>query len=138
VFERCYNKRQYTFFFWLNSSTETSLNLGLIEIARELSLIDDAEVNIDNTYKRLLHVLNMQDSWFMVLYNVDKVSLIKKILPRRRTGQRHVLITTRYRQVLDLDAWKIDLEPLQIEEAKAASTNLPLFERFATDKRSRK
>src|SRR5271155_1522044 len=117
VIRRVKAARTYKGIFWLSSATEATLHAGIYELARKLNLIDDSNTDIDTVRNFVLHELEMQDHWLMVLDNVDDVDLIRNFLPSR-DGSRHVLITSRYREAHSaLNAIPIPLETLSDGEA---------------------
>lgn len=107
----------YRGIFWLSASTMASLESGMSEIARALNLLKGADVTNEMIRAAIVNELNNQDSWLMVLDNVDEINYITNILPKKE-GTRHVLITSRDQDAYSgLNARNIHLETMTSCEA---------------------
>ena len=96
ILDKARDSGTYKGFFWLSAASEANIQAGIYEMARELKLLADSHMDIENIRRIVLNELSKQDHWLMILDNVDDIDLIKDFMPSRR-GIRHVLITTRYR-----------------------------------------
>ena len=87
-------------------------------MARKMNLYNETDVDIEKLRQSVVNELNREEDWLMILDNVDDVDLVKTILPERR-GNRHVLITTRDRDMCEeLFAKEIHLDVMSNIEAK--------------------
>ena len=116
--------------FWLSAETDTSIHLGLFEMARKMNLYNETDVDTEKIRQSVVNELNREDDWLMVLDNVDDVDLVKSILPERR-GNRHVLITTRDRQMRN----EIFAEEIHLDVMKNIEARHLLLRNYASDKR---
>ena len=89
--------KAYKGVFWLSAATGASIESGLIEMARQMKLYNETDVDIEKLRQLVVNELNREESWLLVLDNINEVDPVKTILPEKR-GNRHVLITTRDRE----------------------------------------
>ena len=55
-------------------------------MVRQLNLYNETGVDIEKIRQSVVNELNREESWLMVLDNVDEVDLVKTILPEKRIG----------------------------------------------------
>ena len=99
-------------------------------MARKMNLYNETDVDTEKIRQSVVNELNREDDWLMVLDNVDDVDLVKSILPERR-GNRHVLITTRDRQMRN----EIFAEEIHLDVMKNIEARHLLLRNYASDKR---
>jgi len=132
VFDSSMVKNKYKGYFWLNAATKSSFKSDLFQMARALDVADESE-DIEDTRRSILNVLNTEDSWLMVLDNVDDFELIERFCPLRH-GQRHVIITARRWTAVNFNAWHIQLELMRENEAMELFLNACSFSKELTQK----
>src|SRR5579859_8035327 len=108
--EYVYRFRQsYDNIFWINASDQASLLTGFQEIGTLThTLPTTTEVSPTQAAKAALNWLAGQESWLLIIDNLDDISVAKGYLPEIHKG-RHTLITTR-----NPNATKIPAEGVEI------------------------
>ena len=97
---------------------------------RQMNLYDETDVDIEKLRQSVVNELNREESWLMVLDNVDEVDLLKTILPEKR-GNRHILITARDREMCsELRAEEIHLDVMNNIEAKYLLLEIYLIDKM--------
>ena len=90
-------------------------------MARQMKVYNETDLDTEKLWQSIVNELNREENWLLIMDNVDEVNLVKTIkiiLPEKR-GNRHVLITTRDREICSqLLAEEIYLDVMNNIEAK--------------------
>ena len=116
--EYVYRFRQsYDNIFWINASDQASLLTGFQEIGTLThTLPTTSEASPIQTAKAVLTWLRGQESWLLIVDNLDDISVAKGYLPEIHEGG-HTLITTRNPNAIKIPAEGVEIPVL--EEAAA-------------------
>ena len=103
-------KAKYNSVFWITAVDQPSLILGFQEIATKTKLVDTEGMDGVSVAREVLRWLEKQNSWLLVMDNVDDISVVNNYLPDVAHGQGHILLTTR-----DPNATGIPAQGLEVE-----------------------
>ena len=132
VFKSSIDKNKYKRYFWLNASSELSFNSDLLQTARALNIAHELE-DINDIRQCILNFLRTEDSWLMILDNVDDFDLIEGFRPFLH-GQRHVIITARRSRATNINTCCIQLDSMQKSEAVELLLKAYTYSRDISDK----
>ena len=113
-----YTYRYLTFYenvFWINAKDQAALLAGFQDIADVMGCAQ-ANMNPEEQAEIVLAWLRQQDSWLLVLDNLDDISVAKGYLPEQ-SNDRHTLITTRYPFSKDIPAEGFEIPLFNSEES---------------------
>jgi hypothetical protein len=88
-------KEKYNSVFWITAVDQPSLILGFQEIAIKTKLINTEGMDGVSIAKEVLRWLEKQNSWLLVMDNVDDISIVNNYLPDVTPGEGQILLTTR-------------------------------------------
>lgn len=111
------HKPKYERIFWISGAREATLFSGFEEIAKRtkcISTIDDTTPS--EVAKGVVEWLNTQESWLLVIDNLDDVTVVNGYLPDPSPG-RHTLITTRNRHCDHIPAKGLHVDVLSTNDA---------------------
>jgi tetratricopeptide (TPR) repeat protein len=91
----------YQAIFWVGADTPESLMTGYINIAELLSLPQKDEENQAVILKAVKAWLQTNNSWLLILDNVNDLTLVRQFLPSATKG--HILLTTRIADLTSLN-----------------------------------
>lgn len=103
----------YSAVLWVSASTRDKLIEECAVIARFLPLGKQDNEDEDSLAAAVKHWLATHSNWLLVLDNLDDLSLIDEIVPRRHQGA--VLLTTRVR-ALGMIARGIEVDKMGVDE----------------------
>ena len=110
------NRMEYNRIFWINGVNQVSLLADYLELAKAAKIEIDFQPTIVETAKLVLRWLEHEESWLLVIDNLDDPKVVDRLLPT--TGpHRHILITTRNPNCADIPAKGIEIPLLNLEEA---------------------
>lgn len=121
------HRHEYTGVFWIFADSEQSASTSFIQIAKLLNLpVQDLadQAVIVGAVKRWLE---QNDSWLLILDNLDHPETVQTLLPQRGSG--HILITSRARNFQMLSIFK----PIEIFELPVEPARQFLLKRTARD-----
>jgi len=104
----------YSAVLWLRAETSELLLADVIGLANVLKLPENNEQNQQRVVEGVKRWLDRQESWLLILDNVEDMSMVQDFLPSH--GRGHTLMTTRA-QATGMTAMGVDIEPLHVEEA---------------------
>jgi len=103
------HKADYERIYWITAASEASLLAGFEDIATRTGCAKQTgPSDLKSLAKIVLAWLQEQESWLVVIDNLDHIELIEGFLPDRAPG-KHTLITTR-----NLDATGIPARGLEV------------------------
>jgi len=86
----------YASVFWISGATKTEFQSGFLQIATVVNSVDaEAGDDADAVVNAVLRWLKEQQSWLIVIDNLDDLSIAHGYLPETSGDGGHVLITTR-------------------------------------------
>ncbi len=130
--EYAYHSRtSYLAIFWVRAANRETLIADLSAIASLLDLSQREQGDQRVVIEAVLRWFQHNRGWLLILDNADDLTLIEEFVPR--TGQGHVLLTTRT-QTMGKLATRIEVEKLAVQEsillllrrAKLLATSVPL------------
>jgi tetratricopeptide (TPR) repeat protein len=111
--EYAYQHRQdYQAILWARADTHEALVSGYVEIAHLLNLPHKDEQDQALVVKAVLHWLQSQIGWLLILDNADELLLVREFLPLTFGG--HVLLTTQAQSMGKL-ARRIEMETMDVD-----------------------
>jgi hypothetical protein len=116
-------KKKYNAVFWITAANSASLLLGYQQMSTLTECIVTAAMDAESVAREVLKWLEKQVCWLLVLDNVDDVSVVHGYLPELNSGEGHVLITTRNRDVTGIPAEGLEVG---VFESQAAADMLLL------------
>lgn len=105
--------QKYTAIFWLQAETEENLFASLKAIANILHFPQRCDTDQNTITDMICYWLNTHPNWLLILDNVERIELVKRILPKVYRGA--LLFTTRLPELGGL-ARSIMVEPMPLEE----------------------
>lgn len=105
--------QNYSAVFWVDATTLEHITADFLAIAQVLELPEKQKRDQRTIVKAVIHWLNLQSGWLLVLDNVDNIELVKHFLPTRQRGS--LLFTTRL-YTLGMLGPLLYLEPMTLEE----------------------
>lgn len=105
--------QNYSAVFWVDATTLEHITADFLAIAQVLELPEKQKRDQRTIVKAVIHWLDLQSRWLLVLDNVDNVELVKHFLPTRQRGS--LLFTTRL-DTLEMPGPLLYLEPMTLEE----------------------
>ena len=110
------NKAHYQRIYWLTAVSQGSLLAGYREISKAMELKSSPNSNALEIAELVLFSLNREESWLLVIDNLDDISVVENLLPV--TGpQKHTLITTKNSNAAGIPAEGIEVPLLDDLEA---------------------
>jgi tetratricopeptide (TPR) repeat protein len=110
-------KDNYERIYWISAVNEATLFSGFQEIAKRTRCISDYSILKPlEVAERVLHWLNEQKSWLLVLDNLDDINVVNGYLPDR-SPRKHTLITTRLSHCHQIPAEGLQVEVLDVTDA---------------------
>jgi transcriptional regulator with XRE-family HTH domain len=106
--------QQYLAVFWVNAASYETLCADFRALARLLSLPQDETQDQAEVVDAVLSWLTQNQRWLLILDNADDLIIVQDFLPR--TGQGHVLLTTRA-QATGILATRIEVEKMESQES---------------------
>jgi NB-ARC domain len=108
----------YTGIYWMTAVNQAELFSGFQNIASKTGCVT---ISMDPTdmAKAVLEWLGKQDRWLLVLDNMDDICVASDYLPCIRSGGGHLLITTRDPNTIGIPAEGLEVDVLDVSEAKA-------------------
>ena len=114
--EYAYSRRgQYDGVYWISAVDQASILSGLREIAKRTNCLPHM-TDIDSSEKAVISWLNRQDSWLLILDNLDDATVVEGLLPDTSPGQ-HTLLTTRNPNSDEIPAEGLEIGVLDLQEA---------------------
>jgi len=111
-------KDNYKRVYWISAVSEAILLSGFQEIAQRTACASQAAtLKPPDIARSVLNWLNKQESWLMVIDNLDDEAVIADYLPNVSRG-RHMLITTRNQHAEDFQAEGLEVGLLDVDDAK--------------------
>src|SRR5439155_25095558 len=110
------NKNTYKRIYWVSAVDQASLLAGYYSIARGAQLKFPSG-DSSKIAEFVLRWLQHQDSWLIVIDNLDDISVIKSLLPSNTGPLQHTLITTRNPNSQGIPAQGIEVPLFDSEEA---------------------
>ena len=109
-------KGKYNSVFWITAVDQASLILGFQEIALKTNCVNVAGIDGDSVAREVLKWLEKQNSWLLVLDNVDDISIVN-YLPDVAPGEGHILLTTRDPSTTGIPAHGLEVEVFEPQTA---------------------
>lgn len=112
------NRDDYEGIYWITAVSDTTILTGFQEIARRNRWMSDPHTDLEpaDLAKCVLECLNEQESWLLILDNLDDVSAASRYLPFQ-SPRKHTLITTRNQHVDSIPAAGLHISVLELDEA---------------------
>ncbi len=107
-------RHEYHTVIWLNAESHTTLVADCRSLLRRLHLLQQDEQQQEHSFEVFKDWLSLQQSWLLLLDNVEQSAQVEQILPSFLTG--HVLLTTRAQAIGPL-AQKVDLMQMTADES---------------------
>src|SRR5271154_1556983 len=128
------HKSDYDAIYWITGVNQASLLSGFQEIAEGVGLLKGkADIQPTDVAKSVLSWLRTQESWLLVIDNLDDFSAVVGLLPPR-DPKKHTLITTRNPNFLEIPAEGMEIGVLDpndaIELLKIRSKSSPKSDPF--------
>lgn len=111
------HRSEYRIVLWARAETYETLLADYAIIARLLNLPEQQEKQTPDWQREaVLHWLEKQTNWLLLLDNVENLALVRAFLPSEGYGSNgHIVLTTRL-QALGTLAQRIDLEKMEPDE----------------------
>ena len=109
------HKGEYNSVFWITAEDQASLLLGFQEIATKCAKIEG--VDGVSVAREVLRWLETQNSWLLVMDNVDDISIVNNYLPDVEPGEGHILLTTRNPNTTGIHAQGLEVEVFERQTA---------------------
>jgi tetratricopeptide (TPR) repeat protein len=110
------NVSKYNATFWITATDQAALLSGYEYIAKMTGCVPTVNETPDLIAKGVISWLRAQESWLLVMDNLDDVSVVEGYLPEMVKGG-HTLITTRNPDYLQFPAEGIEIPVLGKDEA---------------------
>ena len=110
-------KDKYNSVFWITAVDRPSLILGFQEIAVKTKCVNVAGIDGDSVAREVLRWLEKQNSWLLVLDNVDDISIVNNYLPDVAPGNGHIVLTTRDPITTGVAAQGLEVEVFESQTA---------------------
>jgi len=111
------HKQVYERIYWISAVSEATVFAGFQEIAQRTRCVPTTlQLTPSDIAKRVLEWLSVQESWLLVLDNLDEIEVIGKYLPDESEGG-HTLITTRNSHCDHIPAEGLKVSDLEIGDA---------------------
>jgi hypothetical protein len=110
------NVSKYNATFWITATDQAALLSGYEDIAKRTGCVPTVNETPDFIAKGVISWLRAQESWLLVMDNLDDVSVVEGYLPEMVKGG-HTLITTRNPDYLQFPAEGIEIPVLGNDEA---------------------
>lgn len=94
------NQADYSYILFARAQSETALESGFVEIAREMELSGADDKDRKKAATALRHWLAQHEGWLLILDNADDPGIVREAVPRVPRG--HVLLTSRTRDLTAL------------------------------------
>jgi len=111
------HKQVYERIYWISAVSEATVFAGFQEIAQRTRCVPTTlQLSPSEVAQRVLEWLNVQESWLLVIDNLDKIEVIGKYLPDQSEGG-HTLITTRNSHCDHIPAEGLKVSELEMDDA---------------------
>ena len=110
-------KWKYNSVFWITAEDQASLLLGFQEIAVATECAKVEGVDGVSVAREVLRWLETQNSWLLVMDNVDDISIVNNYLPNVEPGEGHILLTTRNPNTTGIPAQGLEVEVFERQTA---------------------
>ena len=111
------HKSDYESIYWITGVNQASLFSGFQTIAKSAYLLKGTiDIQPMEVAKTVLSWLSRQDSWLLVIDNLDDFSIVKGFLPPRDSG-KHTIITTRNPNFYEIPAEGMEIDVLDPQDA---------------------
>jgi tetratricopeptide (TPR) repeat protein len=123
--EYVYSKKTYySSVFWINGRDQVTLLSGFQEIALKTNCTSAInESNPATIARKVLHWLEQESSWLLVIDTLDDISVVSGLLPSTQSNG-HVLITTRNANTSGIPAQGIEISVLDAKLGAALFNTL--------------
>lgn len=115
------NENSYEQMYWITGISESSLLSGYQTIAAKVGLPEKGSPR--EIAESVLHWLDHEQNWLLVIDSLDDITLIDGLLPRNGRG-KHTLITTRNGHVAGIPAEGLEVPLFEKEESILLLTTL--------------
>jgi tetratricopeptide (TPR) repeat protein len=102
-------KSEYKYVFWIAAHDLANLLSGFQEIAQTTQCVETDGKDAVSLARDVVKWLGKQNSWLLVLDNVDDIYLVSHYLPNVHAGNGNLLITTRNPYVNDIPAQGLEV-----------------------------
>jgi tetratricopeptide (TPR) repeat protein len=109
-------KALYDGIFWISAVDNAELLSGFQEIGSIIGCVAATDLNLTERVKIVLSWLQQEESWLLIIDNLDDISVVDGYLPQIKKGG-HTLITTRYPESWNIPAEGIETPVLGEETA---------------------
>ena len=110
------NKSTYNRIYWITAIDQASLVSGYRDIAKSVALKIEPDSDHLEIAKRVLHWLSRDQSWLLVIDNLDNIKVADGLLPENGP-QTHTLITTRNPNSAGIPAEGLEVPLLDTDDA---------------------
>ena len=110
-------KEKYNSVFWITAVDQPSLILGFQEIAIKTKLVNTEGMDGVSVAREVLRWLEKQNSWLLVMDNVDDISIVNNYLPDVTSGEGNILLTTRDPSTTGIPAQGLEVEVFESQTA---------------------
>ena len=111
------HKDNYEWVFWVSAATETSLLSDFQQVGRQTQCVSNyASLQPKEATELVLRWLNVQQSWLLIVDNLDRVEVVDRYLPDV-SQTKHILITTRSQHCHHIPAEGLEVKAMPVEDA---------------------
>ena len=110
-------KNTYNAVFWITAKDRPSLLLEFQEIAQVTKCANIDSSDAASLAFEVLSWLEKQNSWLLIMDNVDDISVVDNFLPDVSRGQGHLLLTTRDPNATGIPAQGLEVEVFEPQTA---------------------
>jgi hypothetical protein len=111
------HKSDYESIYWITGVNQASLFSGFQDIAKSGYVLKGTiDIQPTEVAKTVLSWLSRQDSWLLVIDNLDDFSVVTGFLPPRDSG-KHTIITTRNPNFYEIPAGGMEIDVLDPQDA---------------------
>ena len=111
------HKANYERAYWISAVSEATLFSGFQEIAKRTRCLSDyANLKPKEVAENVLSWMNEQESWLLVIDNLDDVEIVDRYLPNQ-SPNKHTLITTRKSHYHHIPAEGLQVDVLNIDDS---------------------
>ena len=111
------HRDNYEFVFWISAVSEATILSSFQDIAKRTRCVPNTiSMPPPEIASGVLAWLNRQESWLLVIDNLDNIEVIDNYLPEMSPG-KHTLITTRNRHCDDIPAEGLEVRALEVDDA---------------------
>ena len=110
------NKDSYKRIYWITAVDQASLLSGYQNIAKKAGLTNLLNLSAAEIAERVLFWLHQEQSWLLVIDNLDDIDIIKGLLPQIGPHQ-HTLITTRNPNSMGIPAEGLEVSLLDATDS---------------------